>query len=252
VAEANGVVRELRLAREAAGLTREQAAEKTGLSASLIEKVERGVVPVSETYVAAAASAFPPADGIYGRLRDDERRENAVPDWFRPWVEHEQEATEIRFYGPLLVPGLLQTEAYARALLGDDDRVTARMGRQRALDRAAVTAVIDEGVLSRRIGDAPTMADQLSLLATTSRAVVQVLPATAETYLGMLGSFALALVDGVEVAYAESPLRGIVLHDPGVVSDAKRLWDAIRGEALPRGQSRKLITKVAERWQSES
>jgi transcriptional regulator with XRE-family HTH domain len=242
----------LRLAREAAGLTREQAAEKMGLSASLIDKVERGVVPVSDTYVAAAAKAFPPAEGIYSRLRDDERRENAVPDWFRPWVEHEQEATEIRWYEPLLVPGLLQTEAYARALLVDDDRVAARIDRQRALDRAAVTVIVDEGVLSRRIGDAAIMADQLSLLATTTRAVVQVLPATAETYLGALGSFALALVDGVEVAYADTPLEGIVREEPGVVSDVKRRWDAIRGEALPRGQSRDLILKAAERWKNGS
>jgi transcriptional regulator with XRE-family HTH domain len=252
VGEVSGVARELRLAREAAGLTREQAAERTGLSPSLIDKVERGVVPVSDTYTAAFAKAFPPAEGIYGRLREDERRDHAVPDWFRPWFEHEQEAIEIRWYEPLLVPGLLQTEAYARALLGDDDRIAARIGRQRALDRAAVMVIIDEGVLSRRIGDAATMADQLSLLATTTRAEVQVLPATAETYLGTLGSFALALVDGVEVAYADNPLHGIVQYDPGVISEVKRRWDALRGEALPRGQSRELIAKVAERWKSES
>jgi transcriptional regulator with XRE-family HTH domain len=255
VPDVSGVARELRLAREAAGLTREQMYDQTGLSVSLIDKVERGVVPVSESYVAAAAkvlASFIDVPGMLTRMRDDERKAGVVPSWFRPWVEHEQEATEIRWYEPLLVPGLLQTEGYARALLDDDDLVTARLDRQRILDRATLTVVIHEPVLRQQIGSEDTTREQLTSLATTSRAVVHVLPSDADTRQARDGSFALAIIDGTEVGYVDTAARGFVVDDRAVVSRLRQRWENLLAEALPRRLSQELILKVAETWTARS
>jgi transcriptional regulator with XRE-family HTH domain len=252
--ELTAVARELRAARDNLKLSREQLAERIGYTASYIEKIETGKLAATEPYVAAAAKVL--AEGIdatelFQRLRDDERRE-VVPGWFQQWVEHEQEATEIRWYEPLLVPGLLQTEGYATVLLEDAERVAFRMERQQVLDRAMVTAVIAEAVLTYRIGSPDVMREQLGVLA-ESRAVVQVLPNDADTHLGTLGSFILATVDDSEVAYADSPLRGHVTADTGVVLSVRRRWEVLRGEALPQRQSRELILRrLEERWKSES
>lgn len=250
--ELSAVARELRAARDNLKLSREQLAEKIGYTASYIEKIETGKLAATESYITAAAKIL--ASGIdaielFGRLREDERRE-VVPSWFRPWADHEQEATEIRWYEPLLVPGLLQTEAYAEALLGDAERVAFRMERQRVLDRASVTVVVAEPVLSYLVGSPEVMHHQLRALI-ESPATVQVLPYDADTHLGTLGSFATATVDGSEVAYADSPVRGLVTADPAVVLDVRRRWDGLRGEALPQRHSRELIMKVAEeRWKT--
>jgi hypothetical protein len=150
-----------------------------------------------------------------------------------------------------LVPGLLQTEAYAAVLLGDDERVAFRMSRQQVLGRASVTVIIAEPVLSYRVGTSETMYDQLVRLM-ESPAVVQILPTDAETHLGTLGMFILATVDDSEVAYADSPLPVQVTADTGVVSGVRRRWEVLGREALPPRQSRDLILKVAERWKTES
>lgn len=247
----SAIARELRAARENLKLTREQLAEKIAYTASYIEKIETGKLAATDPYIAAAAKVL--ADGVnaielFGRLRDDERRE-VVPGWFRPWVDHEQEATEIRWFEPLVVPGLLQLEAYAEELLRDAERVAFRMSRQQILDRTDLTVVILETVLSYQVGTPELMAEQLEALA-HSPAVVQVLPIDADTHLGVDGSFALATVDGSEVAYADSPLPVQVSVDTSVVSECRRRWDMIGREALPQRQSRELILKEAERWKT--
>lgn len=159
MAEVGGVARELRLAREAAGLTRERMAEQAGLSASLIDKVERGVVPVSETYVTAATKVLMPyidVAAVLKRVWEDGQRplQPTVPDWFEVWKEEvEPHATVLRVYQALLVPGLLQTEDYARALLADEARVSVRLERQLVLARERppeYVTIINETVLSTR------------------------------------------------------------------------------------------------------
>lgn len=249
----SAVARELRAARDHLSLTREQLAEKIGYTASYIEKIETGKLAATDPYLTAAAKVLAEgvdAAGLFERLRNDERSE-IVPTWFRPWVEHEQEATEIRWFEPLVIPGLLQTEQYAAALLGDAGRVAFRLERQQIVGRATVTAIISEGVLAYRVGSPQVMSEQLEALA-ESHAVVQILPTDAGTYLGVDGSFAMATVDGSEVAYADSPLRGLVTTEEGVISRARRRWDALGRESLPQRQSRDLILKEAERWKIES
>ena len=128
------------------------------------------------------------------------------------WVDAERRAAVLRRWEPLLVPGLLQTPEYARALFrawqttGDEDEVenlvTARIDRQRIFDRPkppSFWAVIDEGVLRRRIGGAKVMQDQLVHLAEmTERPAIKVhvIPAEVGAHVGLLGAFAIAGFDG--------------------------------------------------------
>jgi len=240
---------ELRRARQAAGLTQDQLATTISYSASLVAQVETGRKTPSRDFAQRCDDALK-TGGLLARIIEDLLSKEVAPEWFRPWLVVEQEATHIRYYEPLLIPGLLQTEEYAGALLGDAERTAFRMERQRVLDRASVTVVVAESVLSYLVGSPEVMHQQLKALV-ESPATVQVLPTDAATHLGTLGSFAIATVDGSEVAYADSPVRGLVTSDPAVVSDVRRRWDGLRGEALPQRQSRELIMKVAvERWKS--
>jgi hypothetical protein len=183
--------------------------------------------------------------------------------WFRPWAHIEAEATILRSYEPLLVPGLLQTEEYARAILAirpggkrDDleDQVAARMERQSILGRAdapQLWCVLDEGVLHRCVGSAKIMHDQLEHLANVAerpQISIQVIPASTGEHAGLLGGFIIADLDGGMV-YSETSAEGQITDSPAIVTHVTFRFDSLRSEALPRAASRDLIMKVArERW----
>ena len=182
---------ELRQARSRAGLTQDQLAEKLAYSTSLVAHVETGSRAPSLDFAARADEALG-TGGLLTRLQPFVRAE-AYPAWFRDWVEIEREATSLRWFEPLLVPGLLQTEDYARAVLaaahpaapeGEVDRlVIARMDRQAILARAdppLMWVIVDEGVLTRPLGGAGVMRDQIGRLIAAAhqpKIVLQVLPA---------------------------------------------------------------------------
>jgi hypothetical protein len=172
-------------------------------------------------------------------------------------------ARVLRSYEPLLIPGLLQTEDYARAVLrgaqadaSDDEidqQVAARLQRQDILFRGSSPhfwAVMDEGALRSKIGDPKIMHDQLMSLARASdqpKVSVEIIPFDAGERTGLLGAFMIADQDGVvSVLYLETATTGQVAETPSVVRDAGLIFDTLRGEALPRGASRDLIVKVAE------
>lgn len=231
-----------------------------------IEKGER--TPAKE--FAAACDAVPELDtgGMLTLVRN-ELRENllaqAYPGWFHRWPDAEEQAHALRWYEPLLVPGLLQTEDYARAVLrgaqanATDDQieqqVAARMERQDVLagdNPPYLWAVVDEGVLHRCIGSAEIMRDQLAHLAQMCgrpKASIQVIPFSAGARAGLLGAFITADLDGGSILYLETATTGQVVDAPHIVRDAGLIFDTLRCEALPREASRDMITKVAEkRW----
>ena len=142
---------------------------------------------------------------------------HAYPTWFLEFVEREREATSVREFNALAVPGLLQTEEYAWALIRagrptDSDEeigqlVAARVERQRILERPRppmLWAVVDEGVLRRPVGGAVVFHDQLDHLAKLGKRpgiVFQVMPFSAGAHAGLLGEFILlGRSDGHDVA----------------------------------------------------
>jgi transcriptional regulator with XRE-family HTH domain len=260
---------ELRYYRERAGLSQTELAALVNVSHDVISKIETGERPPAKDFPERldAVPELDTRDGLarlWGNLRKG-LKNRAIPGWFRPWAEVEAEATALRWYEPLLIPGLLQTEDYARAILaagpginGDDleDRVAGRMERQSVLERRDpphLWCVLDEAVLHRSVGGTKVMRAQLEHLgglAGHPRTTVQVIPASAGAHAGLLGAFIIADVDGSpSMVYLETSAEGQDTDSPTVLAHVMLRFDTLRAEALPRAASRDLIVKVAEdRW----
>jgi transcriptional regulator with XRE-family HTH domain len=199
---------------------------------------------------------------LEGRLRD-----LPFPASFRPFAAYEAEATGLYVFEHSLVPGLLQTPDYARAVLATrpnttedelDNLVEARLARQMVLTRddpppPLLWALVDEGVLYRPVAPAEVMYDQLMDLARLSRLpniTIQLVPYSAGGHTGLLGAFVMAdLGSSPGVVYVEDITDGRVFEDPGTVSRVTLSYRSLQSEALPKGASRELIVRVAEeRW----
>jgi transcriptional regulator with XRE-family HTH domain len=257
---------ELRRARVAAGMSQDHLGRTLSFSGDLVGKVETGERAPTADFAAGCDRAFPHLDGLFTRLLGLARRSDGpYPQWFRDWVQAEREASSLRWWEPMLVPGLLQTADYARAILGAapdavedelDDLVSARLERQRILDRPKppeLWVVVDEAVLHRLIGSTKIMYTQLLHLADVScraNITVQVVPAEIGAHAGLLGAFIIAGFDGpASILYAETAVQAQTIERSALVAKAALAFDRLRADALPRGASRELIGKVAEeRW----
>lgn len=255
---------ELRRARSAAGLSQEEFGKAINYSASLVSAVENGARPPTRDYLVAVDAAFS-TGGLFERLLDGLVSVDQAPVWLRDWVIFEREATLIRWFQPLLVPGLLQTEAYARAVLewgallppAEVERsIASRMERQTVLDRSQppqFVAIVDETVLHRLVGSPAVMVEQCErLMKCVDRPNIhfQIVPASAGAHAGLAGPFILAKGRDFEAAHLDNSLQADVVDRRDAVDKLIRKWEAIRGEALPRTQSRELIKEVATRWQT--
>jgi len=183
-----------------------------------------------------------------------------VPQPVRP-ADIEAEATVLRWYEPLVVPGLLQTEDYARAILSVrpdgnlddlDDQVAARLARQSVLDRPnapQLWSVLDEGVLHRAIGGPKVMRSQLYRLAEAAehpKTTIQVIR-TSGAHAGLLAHFVMADRDGQPpVVYLETAAEGHVTDSPSVTTHVALRFDRLRAQAESWATSRDLIKKVAD------
>jgi hypothetical protein len=178
-------------------------------------------------------------------------RSEAYPAWFRDWVEIEREAVSLRWFEPLLIRGLLQTEEYARAVLAaahpaspEDEverLVSARMDRHTILDQPEprlLRVILDEGVLTRPVGGPAVMRDQIERLikaARRPRIVLQVVPSVVGAHAGLAGQFAIAGFDGPpDVVYLDNALAGQVVERPGDVARVALLYDILKAGALSR------------------
>jgi Domain of unknown function (DUF5753) len=199
-------------------------------------------------------------DGFFTRFRDLVKRE-AFPTWFGPFVEYEEKSAKILNWDNRLVPGLLQTEDYARAVVrGGRPReapeiierdVAARMDRQAILSRESpplLWCVIDEAVLRRPVGGAQAAREQLKHLidaADSTSVVLQVLPFGAVENPGGDGPLTVLEFDsGPPVAYAEGWRSGRLIESTTEVADAVLVFDLIRAAALSRGASVDLIRAI--------
>ncbi len=194
---------ELKAQREAGGLTQEQLAGRMGYSTSVIAKLETCRTHPSKQHADKADQALG-TPGTFRRLRKVSVQQ-VYPAWFHRWPEAEEQAQTLRWYEPLLIPGLLQTDDYARAVLRGPSltqlrreiaaQVSARIQRQEVLlkdDPPHLWCVVDEGVLHRCIGDRRIMHEQLAHLCPMterSRISVQVIPFEAGAHAGLLGPF---------------------------------------------------------------
>jgi transcriptional regulator with XRE-family HTH domain len=256
---------ELRRARMAAGFSSQEVlAARLGFDRTVVAKAETGERPPTPEVLAAWCAACQLDEDLFGRLALLARRaDGPVPSWFEDWLEAEHEAHTLRIWSPVLVPGLLQTAEYARALFlaagADEDSadgmVTARLERQFILDRPDpphVVVVLDEPVLHRLIGSPAIMADQLRHVASVSERLhvsVHALPATGANA-GLSGAFDIASADGTPDTLRMEGVEDQTTENRTLVRKSAIIFDLVRRDALPRVPSRTLILEAADQWKN--
>lgn len=197
---------------------------------------------------------------------------DALLQGFDIYLGLESEASSLWFYQPEVVPGLLQTEEYVRALTLAEprpvpeeemaQRIASRMRRQERLtNEAAATpwVILHESVLRHEVGGITTMVEQLQRLESVSReglATIQVLPFSAGAHPAMhSGGFAVMSIpmsDEItyDIAYVEHRTGGLYLDKAAEVNEHKLIFDHLRAKALDREESRVLISEVAQKMTS--
>ena len=250
----------LRRLREAKRISLHDAGEVIRASHSKVSRIETGRVGFKDRDIADLLT-------FYGVTEEDERRAlralavqansaawwhdyaDVLPGWFDSYVGLEEAASEIWGYEVQFIPGLLQTEEYARAviMLGYSHpkeisrRVKLRMARQAVLDRPdppELHLVIDEAALRRPIGGSAAMRGQIRHLIEMSQhpnVTIQVVPFQIGGHSGAGGPFSLlrfADADLPDVVYLEQ-LTGAAYHDkPAIVKGYLAVMDRLRNEAL--------------------
>ncbi|TWH66442.1 helix-turn-helix protein [Micromonospora olivasterospora] len=238
-----------------AGLSQEEFGRLVHYSASMVSAVETGSRPLDRALLGRVDEVLKTGGLFTALLKMAER--DREPSWFKPWLEAERAAKQLRYFNPTLVPGLLQTANYARAVLRFDDtrpeeevekQVASRLERQEILSRERppqVIAVIDETALRRR--DA-IMAEQLAHLlrmAELPHIHIHVIPLDAGLHVGLSGPLALARsVDGGWVGHLENQLSGLVVDGEDGMATLLARWESVRGVALPQNLSVALMKEV--------
>lgn len=251
---------ELRLRRVAAGLTQEALSEMVVCSPTLISHYEAGRrLPSPED--AQRIDRALGTDGFFGRWLED--LETKYTDHFAAVAELEQQAVLIQQFALSLVPGLLQTDSYARALFQAyrpnhrraevDKDVVIRTERARVLDgpmNPVVWTLLDEAVLRRRVGGPQVMAAQLHKvadMAEAGRLRLHVLPfeAGAHSLLQSLLTL-MSFTDSAPVAYVEGFQTGNLMDNPRLVTSSRTAYDLALGDALSHQESVARVRAAAE------
>ncbi len=257
--------RELARARKQAGLSQERLGARLGVSGSLVGHIEIGNRTPKPDLAARCDEVFGTGD-LFARLCRNITSPSA-PHWFLGWSDEiEPRAQVLRSWDPLLIPGLLQTTDYARAVFRGDlatsedeieEQVAARMARQIVLDRdrpPALWVLLDETVLDRLIGGPEIMYEQLNrlvALAGRQNIKIQIVPRDTSCTSGLLSSFIIAeLPDAPTSVSIESSATGEVSADHEVVSLVWSRYDRIRAEAYRPSQSLDIIKEAGIRWKS--
>ncbi len=257
--------RQVRLLRERAGLTQRELGERLSYGEDLISSLERGRRTPQPEFLDAADELLG-ADGMLKATKEDVTRARTRarvrhPAWFRDYARLEREAVEISFFSTLTVPGLLQTEEYARAtfmvrqpLLDDEtieQRVAARLSRQEILTRwpaPMVSAVLDESVLRRGVGGEQVRRGQLERLLCLARlrsTTIQLLPMACEDHAALEGPFVLLTPKGKQLlGYVEVQSVNRLISDPEEARILAARYGSIRGQALSPHESLALIEKM--------
>jgi transcriptional regulator with XRE-family HTH domain len=261
----------LRHYRARAGLTQDKLGALAHVSGKLISAYENGWrVPTRPTTMDIDAVSVMNTSGALAELWDqfeDGMNYQAYPDWFQDWPEKESAAATLRWFEPLLVPGLLQTDMYARALFSTrigatenevEERVAARLKRQQVLTGErppTLWVILDEWVLRRPVGGRHVMLEQVSRLAEAAQRpniVFGLIPASAGAHEGLYGGgFAIADFDNApSIAYQETAVHGQIVQETEHVGSLMAKWTTLGTEALPRKASMALLEEAAKTWTS--
>ncbi|GCB49188.1 helix-turn-helix transcriptional regulator [Streptomyces sp. NL15-2K] len=251
---------ELRLRRAAAGLTQEELGDQVVCSPTLISHFEAGrrlPKPDDAQRIDRALGT----DGFFARWLED--LESKYDVHFAAAAALEQQATLIQQFALSLVPGMLQTPDYARAVFAAyrpnhtaeelDDEVVIRTERARILDgplKPVIWTLLDEAVLRRRVGGPQVMAEQLHKIADMAEAGrlrLHVLPYGVGAHALMHSLLTLmSFEDSAPVAYVEGFLVGQLLDDPALVNACQASYALALSDALSKQESLALVRVAAE------
>ncbi|MFS8199387.1 helix-turn-helix domain-containing protein [Streptomyces sp. CWNU-52B] len=251
----------LRFFRERSGMTQEGLGGYAGYSKSQIAMVERGERPPRGKLVEIADEAL----GAQGALlaAGKKLKTSRFPSWFEDYAELEAKASFINMYANHVVPGMLQAEMYARAIINchcppfEDEEVEAhvatRLERQKILLRKPAPLmgfVLEEHTLTRPVGGSAALKEQLGhLLAISQRrnVEIQVMPHNREVHAGLNGP--MILLETAEcnrLAYVEGPSGGYFVDQQPNLGHLFAQYGILRAQALSPEESTKLIERVAD------
>ncbi|KKD07064.1 helix-turn-helix domain-containing protein [Streptomyces sp. WM6386] len=252
----------LRFFRERAGMTQETLGKHVGYSKSQVAMVERGERSPKGRLVEVADETLG-AQGALVLLAEKEFGRNGLRPWTEDYLAEEKKAAALHVYQTHLVPGSIQTEAYARAVFTSnrcptldeeeiDKRVTARLERQQLFTRKpapTVSYVLEETVLTRPLGGAATLKEQLHhilAIGELRHVEIQVMPHGRETHAGLAGRMSLLeTAERHQLAYVEGHRGGYFVSEQPDVGDLFGKYGILRAQALSPEESAKLIEEVA-------
>lgn len=265
--------RELRRLREAASFTMEQVTDRIGGSPSRLSRIESGHIKPSSGAVIELLDTYSVGwkDGPGKELVDLARSLKVTGWWARlgtlsnqyaTYIAYEAEAHDLRNYEPWLIPGLLQTEGYARVVNGvgrETDtgaitqRVDARMKRQEVISRTPnplrVHAIITEAALRTEVGGADVIAEQrdhIVRISQRSNITVQVLRFTAGAHLATGGPFSILSFGGDEspLGYVETLAGELFLESATEIGKLSTIFDNLKTMALSPAESASFIREL--------
>lgn len=246
--------------RKRAGLTQEQFAEVIGYSLPTVASIEQGRRFPSASFVGLAEEALDAFGAIRGAAKHLTRRPG-LAKWFRQWAELEKRAITLYTYECRVIPGLLQTEKYSKALhsehlppLSDEEIETqqeARAERQQLLRRRPNTTfgfILEEHLLLRGLGGEEGREELLTHLielAQQRNITIQIMPVMQSEHAGLQGSMRLLETpDNQWLGYVEGQASGLMLTDPKVVSMLKLRYARMTSQALTAKDSLSLMQRM--------
>ncbi|MFB6772066.1 Scr1 family TA system antitoxin-like transcriptional regulator [Streptomyces sp. NPDC056337] len=249
--------------RKRAGMTQEELAERVRYSVQTVASVEQGRRFPTAEYVRRAEDVLDAAGILSGAVRHL-CRQPGLASWFRQWAGLEATALSLYTYECRLMPGLLQTEAYARAVSLNvppvpdrdelDQRVAARLARQELLSVArkpptAFTFIVEEAVLMRDTGGQAVTRGLLDhvvgLVEQNWNVEVQVMPLRQPTHAGLDGPVRLAETPEHKwYGYSEGQENGRLIADPKEISILQQRYAKLRSQALTPADSLSLLTRM--------
>lgn len=266
---------ELRQLRKAADLTREAISERTGINEATLYRIETARTRPQGRTLTSLLDVYevtdPKRTELMTLLKQSAHRgwlhtfSSDLPERYASYIEFEAEAREVLNYECLFIPGLLQTERYARAAIGGalpectrdeiESRVDARIRRQAALTKdqpLKLWAIVDEAAIRRVVGGREVMAEQLDHLAAITELPtvhLQVIPFDAGAHPGMPGSFVVmnfAEAIGPAIVYIDSQAGDLFLEEEADIARYNLVFTHLRAGALSPSASAELIAAAAQ------
>ncbi|WP_328739795.1 helix-turn-helix transcriptional regulator [Streptomyces erythrochromogenes] len=250
----------VKASRKRAGLTQEQLAPLIGYSVQYVGSVEQGRRHPSQKFVTKTEAVLDTFGVIDIAARQLTRR-RGLATWFRRWAELEEVAVTLNTYECRSVPGLLQPESYARALIDNvpplatpeeaEARVAVRLERQNLLHRAPYALfsfVIEQALIERRTGGPQVtreLVDRLLECGDLPNVDVQIMPLVQPVHAGTDGPFRLLETDEHEwLGYTEGQQTGQVISDPKDISLLHQRYAKLRIQALNPADSAGLLMRM--------